>query len=55
MPQLRMAFEEVTGEDLHWFFDQWFSKSGHPELTVETTFENNQIIIDVRQEQNLDT
>ena len=21
---LRMAFEEVSGEDLNWFFNQWF-------------------------------
>lgn len=55
MPQLRMAFEEVTGEDLNWFFDQWFMSSGHPELTVNTTYENNEIKIDIRQEQDLDT
>ena len=29
-----MAFEEVSGEDLHWFFDQWFQKKGHPEVNV---------------------
>ncbi|MES2688861.1 MAG: M1 family metallopeptidase, partial [Bacteroidota bacterium] len=29
---LRMAFEEVTGQDLNWFFDQWFLKAGHPVL-----------------------
>ncbi|MEO0732876.1 MAG: M1 family metallopeptidase, partial [Bacteroidota bacterium] len=26
--ELRMAFEEVNGEDMHWFFDQWFMKAG---------------------------
>ena len=31
---LRLAFEEVTGEDLNWFFNQWFLSSGHPELTI---------------------
>lgn len=31
---LRLAFEEVTGQDLQWFFDQWFLKPGHPELNV---------------------
>jgi len=55
MPQLRMAFEEVTGEDLNWFFNQWFMSSGHPELSVNTRYENNEIIIDVRQEQDLET
>jgi aminopeptidase N len=32
---LRIAFEETTGEDLHWFFDQWFMKGGHPELKID--------------------
>lgn len=32
--QLRLAFEEVTGEDLNWFFNQWFFSSGHPELEI---------------------
>lgn len=35
---LRMAFEEVTGEDLKWFFNQWFIEAGHPVLNVEKTF-----------------
>ena len=29
---LRLAFEKVTGEDLNWFFDQWFLGKGHPTL-----------------------
>lgn len=33
--ELRMAFEDVTGEDMHWFFDAWFLKRGHPQLFVE--------------------
>jgi aminopeptidase N len=32
--ELRMAFEDVTGQDLHWFFDQWYLGSGHPELVL---------------------
>ena len=36
---LRMAFEETTGRDLHWFFDQWFLKPGHPQLTVKPSFD----------------
>lgn len=35
---LRQAFEETTGQDLHWFFDQWFLQPGHPQLTVKPSF-----------------
>jgi aminopeptidase N len=31
---LRLAFEEVTGEDLNWFFNQWFLNQGHPKLAI---------------------
>lgn len=32
--QLRLAFEEVTGKDLNWFWNQWYYGSGHPELKI---------------------
>ena len=32
--QLRLAFEEITGQDLNWFFDQWFLDKGHPVLDI---------------------
>ncbi|MDZ4844175.1 MAG: M1 family metallopeptidase [Chitinophagales bacterium] len=31
---LRIALEEASGEDLNWFFNQWFLSPGHPELEV---------------------
>ena len=36
--QLRLAFEEVTGKDLNWFFNQWFFSSGHPKLDVTYSY-----------------
>lgn len=36
--ELRMAFEDTTGEDLNWFFNQWFFDKGHPQIEVETGF-----------------
>ncbi len=30
--ELRMAFEDTTGEDLNWFFNQWYLQQGHPNL-----------------------
>jgi aminopeptidase N len=34
--QLRLAFEEVTGKDMNWFFNQWFLNAGHPKLKLIT-------------------
>ena len=54
---LRIAFEEVTGEDLNWFFDQWFFASGHPILNIEYDYnqEDLLLILSVSQDQNLST
>ncbi|TXK50814.1 M1 family metallopeptidase [Pontibacter qinzhouensis] len=50
--ELRMAFEDVTGEDMMWFFDQWFMNAGHPELRVTHTYENGQLSLQVEQQQD---
>jgi len=31
---LRVAIEELTGEDVRWFFDQWVYGAGYPNLRV---------------------
>lgn len=31
---LRLAMEAVSGEDLNWFFNQWFLDKGHPDLSI---------------------
>jgi aminopeptidase N len=31
---LRLAFEETTGRDLNWFFNQWFLDKGLPSLKI---------------------
>ena len=51
---LRMAFEEVSGEDLNWFFDQWFLNNGHPvlEVTHKVDKENNTLVLNVKQLQD---
>jgi aminopeptidase N len=35
---LRLAMEQVSGQDLNGFFNQWFFAKGHPELTVEVDY-----------------
>lgn len=32
--ELRMAFEDVSGRDLNWFFNQWYLSAGHPQADV---------------------
>ncbi|MEE9407501.1 MAG: M1 family aminopeptidase [Polaribacter sp.] len=32
--QLRLVFEEVTGKDLNWFFNQWYFGAGHPKIEI---------------------
>lgn len=52
--QLRMAFEKVTGEDLNWFFNQWFLSSGHPDLVINTEYDatNKKQIVYIKQVQD---
>ena len=35
--ELRLAFEEITGEDLNWFFNEWYFAAGHPKLDITKT------------------
>jgi aminopeptidase N len=49
--ELRLAFEDVTGKDLNWFFDQWFLSSGQPTLNISKSFDsaNNELTVKLRQ------
>ncbi len=31
-------FEDVTGEDLNWFWDQWYYGNGHPKLDISYAY-----------------
>jgi len=45
---LRLAFEEVTGKDLNWFFNQWYFSNGHPKLNINYNYGNGttQVIVE---------
>ncbi len=46
---LRQSFEEITGEDWSWFFDQWFKKEGHPTLEVNYQTVKRKLRIQIEQ------
>ena len=52
---LRLAFEEVSGEDLNWFFNQWFLGKGHLILFTEyEVLDNQTLLFKVKQRQNIE-
>lgn len=36
----RLAVEEATGKDWNWFFNQWYYRAGHPELTIKYAYDD---------------
>jgi aminopeptidase N len=54
---LRMAFEKITGEDLNWFFNQWFFASGHPDLLINHHYNSaaQKYEVTIEQKQDLKT
>jgi aminopeptidase N len=54
--ELQKSFEITSGLDLKNFFDQWFLRKGHPEITSSLTyFSEDSIRIDINQTQNDNT
>ena len=39
--QLRETLEKVSGEDLNWFFNQWYFGHGHPMLSISYDYDAN--------------
>lgn len=38
--QLRLAFEEVSGRDLNWFFNQWYFDKGNPSVEISYNYDD---------------
>lgn len=49
LSDLRKCFEEVTGEDLNWFFNQWFITKDFPVLKVKMEVEGKDMKLTVVQ------
>lgn len=39
--QLRLAFEAVTGQDLNWYWNQWYYGSGHPVVKIDYNYNDS--------------
>lgn len=52
--QLRLAFEEVTGRDLNWYFNQWYFGNGHPVVTIDYIYDDaaGKVNLIIKQTQN---
>jgi len=50
---LRLAFEDITGKDLRFFFDQWYLSSGHPKIEMSHSFDatSQELVINISQTQ----
>ena len=53
---LRLAFEDVTGRDLNWFWNQWYYGSGQPNLDINYSYneetKKERVIVDQTQSGN---
>lgn len=51
---LRLAFEETTGEDLNWFFNEWYYAKGHPELDIKKSYDaaTKKLKLEITQQQD---
>jgi aminopeptidase N len=55
--EFQHAMEDVAGQDLRWFFDEWVVHAGYPAFNVSATFDSalSQIHLDLHQTQQVDS
>jgi aminopeptidase N len=51
--QLRLAFEEVSGRDLNWYFNQWYFGAGNPKVEINYNYDDaaGKVTVTVKQTQ----
>ncbi|MBS1617019.1 MAG: M1 family metallopeptidase [Bacteroidetes bacterium] len=54
VPALRMCFEDVTGRDMNWFFDQWYYNTGLPVLDFKYSYAHDSVYVKVSQKHSTD-
>ena len=52
---LRLSFEKITGEDLNWFFNEWFLNHGRPTLKIDYSWNDSlkKEIVTIEQTQDM--
>ncbi len=55
--QLRLAFEAVTGQDLNWYWNEWYYGAGEPVLDINYVYDddahNVKVIVQQKQKQQI--
>lgn len=51
---LRLRFEEQIGQDLNWFFNQWFLRPGKPSLEITSSWNDSLKLAEVKLRQTQD-
>lgn len=53
--ELRLAFEKVTGQDLNWFFNEWFYDKGYPIFEIKHSYDDSkqEVTVTINQTQDL--
>ena len=51
--KLKLAFEQISGKDLNWFFNQWYFGSGHPYVRIENKYleDKKKVLVLIQQTQ----